>query len=556
MRDLKQSTPEPVRLFLTLASDHVTGATGKTLTVTLAKPGAGFAAAAGAVTERGHGWYDYTPTAGEVDTLGELAIHATAADCDPADRAVLVVTATAADAYAGTAAAIAALATTDLLVVARWEPPITAAYTGDLLDGAEIRVLAGNFYLAGSPPSATLDTLGPSAYTAALGTLAAAGWTAAPGFTYEDRDALIVTVYPGVSGSTTAGTLTLAVIDGSGHPLTIAVELPACAPGYIYGGAIGHDGAFRVQGDTRWGWRRLSHGVTALPTPATYAYSDTFAGEAGPLSTHVADTGERYAIVPDGADMGIDGTGNLVFAIPDQSATVQLLDRGDMPPEGVLTATLHVVGDPYVYVSILRGTPGNHYRLFFGTRDLIFYRDELQQGANFAYTGNPWANGDIIEWALTAAGHHTISVNAVEVFSWVDPAPLAVAGLGIMGYADLGLFGFSSLSFSGPGVSLAQLLTARPTLAQIEASALLAKEATVAALGAPADVATAVWAHLIEAGYSAEELMRLAISILCGLVSGSGSDTLSFRDLADTKPRVTLTVDGQGNRTGVVLDAS
>lgn len=85
MRELRQSIARDVMVLLVLSSDHVTGATGKTLTITASKNGAAFAGIAPTVTERGNGWYAISLTAAHTDTLGDLALHITAADTDPLD---------------------------------------------------------------------------------------------------------------------------------------------------------------------------------------------------------------------------------------------------------------------------------------------------------------------------------------------------------------------------------------------------------------------------------------------------------------------------------------
>lgn len=512
MRDLKQSTPEPVRLFLTLASDHVTGATGKALTVTLAKPGAGFAAAAGAVTERGHGWYDYTPTAGEVDTLGELAIHATAADCDPADRAVLVVTATAADAYAGTAAAIAALATTDLLVVNGWSSCTAASYTGELLAGAEIRILIGNFYAIAGSPTPQLDTLSPSAHTLSLGTLTAAGYIGDPVVMDETRDALIVTVVPGLTGSTTAGTLTLLIAwDAAGNQVNLTVDLPACAAGYTYPCVVAGDGSLRALGATRWGAARLA-------TPQ--AAADAAIG--------VRLNGESYLASATDAQTARDAAQGAQL----QALSAHLLGVRDWVPAGFALA--YSAGLP----------PGAQIQL---------------DAVKLENSGRYLAFAESIPLATLTPGPAggTLTVDP----GWVG----SVRGAGVrvttvLGEGEVlppGRLSFTVTTGYGPQTFAADLPGALPNNKDmlLTADGGIVTESQHWSRGDQRGAA-AVWAHLIEAGYSAEELMRLAISILCGLVAGSGTNTLSFRDIANTKARVTLTVDGQGNRTGVVLDAS
>ena len=52
------------------------------------------------------------------------------------------------------------------------------------------------------------------------------------------------------------------------------------------------------------------------------------------------------------------------------------------------------------------------------------------------------------------------------------------------------------------------------------------------------------------------ESIRLQNSVLAGKVSGAGTGTEVFRDLADTKDRIVATVDSSGNRTALVRDAT
>jgi hypothetical protein len=81
----------PLTFTLVLSSDHVTGATGKSPTVTLSKNGGAFAAAVGAVTEIGGGNYQVAANTIDANTLGPLLLHATASACDPSDETFIVV---------------------------------------------------------------------------------------------------------------------------------------------------------------------------------------------------------------------------------------------------------------------------------------------------------------------------------------------------------------------------------------------------------------------------------------------------------------------------------
>lgn len=72
-------------VFLTASSDHVTGLTGATLSITASKDGGAFASISPTVTERGDGWYSVSLTTTNTNTLGDLVLHITATSADPID---------------------------------------------------------------------------------------------------------------------------------------------------------------------------------------------------------------------------------------------------------------------------------------------------------------------------------------------------------------------------------------------------------------------------------------------------------------------------------------
>jgi len=82
---LLQSTARDLMVLMTDSSDHVTGKTGATLTITLSKNGAAFASITPTVTERGDGWYSLALTATHTNTIGDFVLHITASGADPTD---------------------------------------------------------------------------------------------------------------------------------------------------------------------------------------------------------------------------------------------------------------------------------------------------------------------------------------------------------------------------------------------------------------------------------------------------------------------------------------
>jgi hypothetical protein len=85
------SASYPLVFLLVSSTDHITGATGLTPTVTISKAGGAFAAPAGPVTEVGNGVYKVAGNATDTATLGPLALHATATGADPCDALYEVV---------------------------------------------------------------------------------------------------------------------------------------------------------------------------------------------------------------------------------------------------------------------------------------------------------------------------------------------------------------------------------------------------------------------------------------------------------------------------------
>lgn len=63
-----------------------------------------------------------------------------------------------------------------------------------------------------------------------------------------------------------------------------------------------------------------------------------------------------------------------------------------------------------------------------------------------------------------------------------------------------------------------------------------------------------VWDEAVDGSTTARESIRLANAALGGKASGLATATATFRDLADTKDRITATVDADGNRTAVSRD--
>lgn len=82
---LKQSAAFSRPVLMVDSTDHVSGKTGLTLTITASKDGAAFAGISPTVTELATGWYKVALTSSHTDTLGALCLHVTGTGADATD---------------------------------------------------------------------------------------------------------------------------------------------------------------------------------------------------------------------------------------------------------------------------------------------------------------------------------------------------------------------------------------------------------------------------------------------------------------------------------------
>jgi hypothetical protein len=57
-------------------------------------------------------------------------------------------------------------------------------------------------------------------------------------------------------------------------------------------------------------------------------------------------------------------------------------------------------------------------------------------------------------------------------------------------------------------------------------------------------------------GYTLEQTLKLCLAALAGKLSGAATTTVTIRAADDSKARLTATVDSDGNRSAITLDAA
>lgn len=68
------------------------------------------------------------------------------------------------------------------------------------------------------------------------------------------------------------------------------------------------------------------------------------------------------------------------------------------------------------------------------------------------------------------------------------------------------------------------------------------------------DLVDAICDEIMEGTITLRQTMRLVLAVLTAKSSGGGTDTITFRDIGDTKDRLVVTVDEDGNRTIIIRD--
>lgn len=142
--------------------------------------------------------------------------------------------------------------------------------------------------------------------------------------------------------------------------------------------------------------------------------------------------------------------------------------------------------------------------------------------------------------ALVAAGAGILAVDSAVLSSAVS----AVANntMSISGIAELG------------GIFPTSASSAMILVPNVTATARAFMTATAGGPDplSPQGLANAVWERAVDAGYSAEEILRVLAAVAAGKTDITGS-TVTFRNLGDTKDRIVASMTGS-ERTTITID--
>ena len=154
------------------------------------------------------------------------------------------------------------------------------------------------------------------------------------------------------------------------------------------------------------------------------------------------------------------------------------------------------------------------------------------------------ANLDVAVSTRSAANEYDVVIAALQT-DLDNPAQYKAAGFSVPGEYD---------------IAIAALQTDLDNPAQYKADVtnLDVAVSTRNATAPPTvdQIATAIFTKAVEGALTFEQLQRILVSFAGGKTSGGGTVGIKFRDGADTKDRIDMTVDENGNRSAVTLDGT
>jgi hypothetical protein len=201
------------------------------------------------------------------------------------------------------------------------------------------------------------------------------------------------------------------------------------------------------------------------------------------------------------------------------------------------------------------------YTIQQDSTDLTTYWRAYDVATGADYSGAEIAH-DATGLTLLYARNRTAAVTAVTAGS---PAPVDLANAGVA-HSDWGWCRVAGPFYRADFPDAVAATDLRRTLlavygvagvsfVQVTLADVLEGDPT-AAPATEQELADAVLDEVVEGSFTLRQLQRMFAAAMLGKASGLATSTAVFRDLGDTKPRITATVDADGNRSAVTLDAS
>ena len=329
----------------------------------------------------------------------------------------------------------------------------------------------------------------------------------------------------------------------------------AKSPGRFIGGVVeaGARSNFNKQGQSRgiyFGQFRFDQ-FNGTPNGYVPPYSWVIPQIGGGMATYRGIIGTGSAAGGNLAG-GLNGTAGLMGSGTINSAAMTLLIYGTaaITGGGSMTAAITAIGNA---VSAVTGNAALGANLSGAI------------SASGALTGSGTLSASVVGGifataCITGSGVLAAQITGlIQALASVSGSGSTTANLNAAGNLTAATTGNSSVTAAITALAnLVKTLTGSGTVSSAQATAYASMTASILSYGtlSPENLSATLLATMIENGISVGEALRLMLSVLAGKTDGAGTGTMHFRDLADGKPRITVTLDANGNRTAITRDGT
>lgn len=505
MRRLPQSTAARVAFYARLASDHFSPATGKTIAVTLSKNGGAFAnpsAGATNATEIANGWYYVDVSTTDTNTTGPLLLKGTEGTIDNVAECFDIVNAnngglaSLPNAAAGAAGGLMTCTSANVLPANSLNNTAISVDTG-------LKTTHSGTLQAGSTTTATL----------------AAGASAVDNF-YQYQT-LVVTAGAGLgqsaiissyNGTTKVATLDRTLATALDNTSSVRVMPYTMDQTFLRPTTAGRTLDVTATGAAGVDWGNVENQGTAVNL------SSTTVNLVNTLTTYTGNTpqtGDSYGIVNSGL------IGNAVIA---SAVNAIAADTNELQTDWTDGGRLDLILDARASQASVDDLPTNAElsTSLAAADDAVLAQVALVKAKTDNLPADPADASDI------AAAFGTVNTTLSTIDARLDTEIPAI----VTATSAASIRSAVGLAAANLDTQLADL----PTAAENAAGLL--------------DLAAGV-----ETGLTLRQALRLITAALAGKISGASTTTVVIRNaVADSKPRITATVDTYGNRSAITVD--
>lgn len=292
-------------------------------------------------------------------------------------------------------------------------------------------------------------------------------------------------------------------------------------------------------------------------------------------ATEIATSSGMYYLDLTSTEMNADTVAIIVKSGNGKTTPIVLYpqEAGDINVDvtywnGTAVATPTTGGVPEVDITHIAGAAVSTTTAQLGVNVVQISTDATAaDNAELFFDGTGYAGGttklgvDVV----AISGDSTAADNAEAMFDGAGYAggtiKLGVDAVAISG--DTTAANNAESFFDGTGYAgtnnVIPTVTAVTTVNGLAAGVITAAAIATGAIDADALAADAVdeiLDEVVEGALTVREILRIILAVTAGQSTGGGTSTITFRDVADAKARVSATIDGSRNRTAVTLDGS